>query len=278
MNVTITGSTQGTTVRGKIYRMLGVLFAIMLLCTAGYMAYSQRALVEQLVDRHASDLADSYFDNINTLMLTGGMAKRAIPREKLLSRPEVLDARIIRAEPVAKMYGPGSKYASVVDKLDRRGLSGETVKEISAGNDGRVLTVVIPLPASKTFRGTDCISCHLAAEGEVLGAVRVDYSLSALDAAANRDLLINIGINSALMVLGLLLIGALFSRIVSSPLNKLTGMMRAVAEGRADWSQRLEVKSQDEIGALAGHFNTAIDKFGSIIEETTKQSESAIRL
>ncbi|MCB1800152.1 MAG: HAMP domain-containing protein [Gammaproteobacteria bacterium] len=268
----------GTTVRGKIYRMLVALFTVMLIATASYLAYSQRMLVEHLVERQTQDLADSYFDNINTLMLTGGMANRDIPRQKLMSRPEVVDARILRGPKVVKLFGDGGDYTKARDELDQRALKGESIKLIRDGADGRVLTVLQPLPASHDFRGTDCVSCHQAQPGEILGAVRVDYSLKALDAAVQRDLLANIGINSALMVLGLLLIGAMFTRIVSKPLKQLTGMMRAVAEGRADWSQRIEVRSRDEIGALACHFNTAIEKFGGIIDATKQQSDAATRI
>ena len=269
---------QGTTVRGKVYRMLLALFAIMLVSTAAFLAYSQRALVEDLVERQTNDLAESYFDSINTLMLTGGMANRDIPRNKLIARPEVVDARIMRGATVNKLFGPGSEYARAVDQFDQRALAGEAVREIRDSDNGRVLTVLVPLPASKDFRGTDCIGCHAAQQGEILGAVRVDYSLQALDAAVNNELLANIAINSVLMIIGLIVIGAMFSRIVSNPLKQLNVVMQAVAEGRADWSQRLQVKSDDEIGSLASHFNTAIEKFGGIIDETKQQSDAATRL
>ncbi len=278
MAINLAALTRGNSVRGKIYRMLVSLFAVMLVATASYLAYSQSTMVEHLVEHQTRDLADSYFDNINTLMLTGGMANRDIARNKLLTRKEVVDARIVRGESVIKLFGAGSDYAKARDDLDRRGLSGEEIMQIADGDDGRVLTVVVPLPASDNFRGTNCISCHAAQPGEILGAVRVDYSLKALDGAVRRDLLANIGINSALMVLGLLVIGALFARIVSRPLKELTGMMRQVAEGDADWSQRIEIRSRDEIGDLAGHFNTAIERFGGIIDDTKRQSDAATRI
>ena len=278
MSWLISALTQGKTLRGKIYRMLGALFAVMLVCTASYMAYSQRGMVEELVEHQASDLADSYFDNINTLMLTGGMANRDIPRNKLLGRDEVLDARILRGDAVVKMYGTGSDYAAPQDELDRRALAGETIREIRDTDNGRVLSVLTPLPASNDLRGTDCMSCHVSAQGDILGAVRVDYSLQALDAAATTDLLTNIGINSALMVLGLLVIGALFSRVVSDPIKQLNAMMAAVARGNADWSNRIVVESRDEIGELAGHFNEAVGKFGKLIQDTQAQNESATRI
>jgi len=278
MNLADLSLSSGTTVRGKIYRMLVALFAVLLIATAAYTTYSQSALVEDLVERQTTDLAQSYFDNINTLMLTGGMANRDIPRKKLLSREEVLDARILRGESVTRLYGAGSDYAKPVDDLDRRGLAGETLRLIRDTDNGRVLTVIEPLPASKDFRGTDCISCHVSAQGDILGAVRVDYSLQALDSQVNMGLLTNIAITSALMIIGLLVIGVLFNRIVSRPLADLTEGMRSMASGNADYSQRLSVDSQDEIGALASHFNEAVGKFGQLIEHTQKQSDEATRI
>ncbi len=59
MGVQLAELIQGRTVRGKVYRMLVTLFAIMLFSTAGYLAYSQRALVEGQVERQARDLPQS---------------------------------------------------------------------------------------------------------------------------------------------------------------------------------------------------------------------------
>lgn len=126
----------GRSVHGKIYRVLGVLFATLLVTTAIHTTYSQRSLVEELVESQTTDLAQSYFDNINTLMLTGGMANRDIPRKKVLSRPEVLDARIVRGESVIKLYGAGSDYAKPFDEFDQRGLAGETLRLIRDTEQG----------------------------------------------------------------------------------------------------------------------------------------------
>lgn len=268
----------GTTVRGKIYRALFALFTVLLISTAGFMAFSQRALVENLVEGQATDLAESYFDNINTLMLTGGMANKDIARQKLLQRPEVLDARIVRSEAVTKLYGLGSEYAKPVDDFDHRGIKGESIRELRETGEGRVLTVVMPLPSSEDFRGANCIACHVAPEGEILGAVRVDYSLKALDAAVNRDLLINVGITSSLMIVGLIVIGGIFSKVVSNPLRKLADGMRNMAEGNADHSQRLTITSSDELGDLAGFFNRAVEKFGQVIEDMRHRGNQATRI
>lgn len=270
--------TLGTTVRGKIYRILIPIFAVLLLCTVVFFTYSQRTLVEESVSSQATTLADSYFDNINTLMLTGGMANQEIARNKLLSRPEVIDARIMRSEAFKKIHGPGGDHTKPIDEFDERALKGELIKTISEGEKGRVLSVLIPLPASENFRATNCVGCHPANTGEMLGAVRVDYDMSELDAAVNQDIITGVAINSVLVVISLVLLGTMFSRVVSNPLCELTQKMREVAEGNADWSQKLHVTSEDEIGALANYFNMAIGKFGGIIEDTKRQSDAATRL
>ncbi len=265
-------------IRSKIRRTLLIQFAIMLLLTASYLAYSQSVLVEQLVEDQASSLADAYFDNINTLMLSGGMASREIPRSKLLSHPEVLDARIVRGEGITKTFGKGTDYAKVKDEWDQRGLNGENIMQFREGADGRVLTVVIPMRAKKEYRGTNCLMCHVVEENSVLGAIRLDYSTAELDAAINRDLLVNVGINSAVMLIALFVISATLGRLVSAPLKKLSTRMQAVAEGTVDVSKRIHVESNDEIGELASHFNRAIKRFGGIIDDTKRQSAEAQRL
>ncbi|PLY13494.1 MAG: hypothetical protein C0631_13865 [Sedimenticola sp.] len=94
----------------KIDLALVLLFSMMLIVSALYLFNTQREMVDHMVENQAVILADSYFDNINTLMLTGGIANREIPRTKVMSEESVLDARIIRGEGINKTFGPGLEY------------------------------------------------------------------------------------------------------------------------------------------------------------------------
>jgi len=271
-------SVSGYTIKAKIYITLGILFAFMLIASASYNTISQRSMVEHLVENQTHIMAETYFDSINTLMLTGGMANRDIPRQKLLSRPEVLDARIIRAPAVTKIYGAGSDYAKPVDDYDKRGLAGEEIQEIREGEGGRILTMVVPMPASKDYRGVDCIQCHIAPEGEILGAIRLDYSLKDLDESVFTDISISILMNSALMIAGLLSIGVLIAKVVTRPLETLTIKMQGVAEGTANFREKIHIDSRDEMGRLAGLFNQATARFAGIIDDTHKQAQETMRV
>mgnify|MGYP002713114620 CR=1 FL=1 len=265
----------------KIDLALVVLFLLILVISALYQFSSQRDLVEQLVQDQTETLADSYFDNVNTLMLTGGMANKEISRKKVTAREEVLDARIIRGEGITKVFGAGTDQNQVMDDFDKRGLAGEKVDEIYRNEEGRVLTVVMPMLALKDYRGTNCLLCHQVNEGDVLGAVRVDYSLSHLDAKVLKQLWSNIGLNSVVLIAGLVVISFILKRLVVAPLRKVTDVVRSI-EKESDLTLRAELRSGDELGRLAQAINLMMEKFGSIInrvtESTVQLAEESVQL
>ena len=154
----------------KIDIALVVLFLTMLVVSALYQFSSQRAMVEEMVVKQANGLAESYFDNVNTLMLTGKMAQKELARNKIVSRDEVIDAKVLRGEEVSRLYGPAKGSSAPSDQLDQQALRGETLETFYSDEDGRRLTIAFPLVASADFRGTNCLACHAAKEGTVIGS------------------------------------------------------------------------------------------------------------
>lgn len=274
MNQPSNTTEKGLSISTKIDLTLSILFLIILLVSALYQFNSQRNLLEEMVMDQTETLADSYFDNVNTLMMTGGMANKAIARKKVTAREEVLDARIIRGEGIIKMFGVGDELNAVKDGFDKRALAGEKIDAIIKDERGRILTVVIPMRAEKEYRGANCLLCHPVTEGDVLGAVRVDYSLKKLDSTVFKELWFNIGLNSALLIAGLLIISFILKKLVVSPIRKVTHVVRAI-EQQSDLSLRAEVKSSDELGRLAVAINLMMEKFSTII---TRVNASTLQL
>ncbi|MCP4994809.1 MAG: HAMP domain-containing protein [Gammaproteobacteria bacterium] len=257
----------------KIDLTLIVLFLIILGSSAIYQFNNQRKLVEGVVTDQAVNLADNYFDNINTLMLTGAMANREIPREKMLAQENIIDARILRGEGVNKYFGPGPDYAKIMDDFDRRGMEGETVINLQQTKDDRILTIVRPMLALKDYRGTNCMLCHVVEENEVLGAVRLDLSLKELDSKVSKELWYNIGLNVVLLIIGLIVISYAIRRLVATPLKEATKTIQTI-ENESDLSRRIPVRSGDELGEMAQTTNRMLDKFSHIIKQlhsSTKQ-------
>jgi methyl-accepting chemotaxis protein len=212
----------------------------------------------QIGEDKARDIASSYFDGINTLMLTGSMAQQDGMRSKYLAMPGVRDIRIVHAAGV--LEGVSGQPMPPRDGLDQRAIRGEQVIETGNDEQGRFVTYLTPLKASENHLGTNCLSCHQVPADTVLGAVRVTYSLAELDAGSRHNLLLVGGLNLILSLLGIGLVIGLLRGIVIKPLLSMRDNMREI-EQNADLGLRLRVASNDEVGALAQAINSMLDKF-----------------
>jgi len=246
----------------KINLALLLVFITVMISSALHTASSEQNLIEQIIKQQTIDTGDSYFDAINTMMLTGSMDQRNLLRDKLLARPNVTEARIIRGDAIKDLYGKGLPEEQVADEWDRRALNGEDILHIRKTPQGRILTAIKPILASENYRGTNCLSCHSnAASGSVVGAVRISYSLDALDRQVTRNLWTGAGINAALFSLGLLLMVYISRRILLNPLKRLRNTVDDI-EKTANLNRRVEgLDSNDEIGLLGRSFNRMLERF-----------------
>lgn len=58
------------------------------------------------------------------------------------------------------------------------------------------------------------------------------------------------------------------------PLRRVTNMIKDIAQGEGDLTKRLTVQSSDEIGELAGWFNTFVEKLHTIIKDLKLTADS----
>ena len=247
-------------VQTKINIALLCVFFVVTAASLMFSAYNEKKLVLGVVEQQTKDAADSYFDSINTMMLTGTMAQRNVLRDKILARPGVTDARIIRTPAITSVYGAGYEHQAPADDLDQRALAGEQIIEISKGQDGRLLTVINPIRAEKDYRGTNCLLCHQVADGSVVGAVRISYALASLDSQVQRNFWTSAGIQLLLLLIGLAVIIFIVRRTVIQRINAMRHTMEAIARDD-DLSYNVTIGARDEIGALGWAFNRMITKF-----------------
>ena len=264
-SISATPATRQISVQAKINLALLVVFALVLSASLLYAAVTEKRLVLQVVEHQTKDAADSYFDSINTMMLTGTMAQREVLRNKILARPGVIDARIVRGELVSKVFGPGFEHQAPADLLDRRALAGEAIIEVTEGKQGRVLTVINPIHAEKDYRGTNCLTCHQVPEDAVMGAVRITYDLSALDGEVDRNILVSAGIQLLLLLAGLLVMSYIIRRVVISRINAMRHTMEEMT-AHEDLSRAVVIRAEDEVGAMGHAFNRMIGKFRDSLE------------
>ncbi len=63
------------------------------------------------------------------------------------------------------------------------------------------------------------------------------------------------------------------THMISKPITTLTHIMRDIASGEGDLTQKIYINSQDEVGQLANHMNTFIDKLHAMMLDTAAQAE-----
>ncbi len=269
-------------IKSKILAVLFVVFALLIIVTTSVSISNERKMVMELAIDKTTQIARTYFDNINTMMLSGTMGQRGVLREKLLSTEGITGMKILRADAVSKVFGAGNPEQAVEDELDRQGLqSSDPIVVASNDSGGRTVSVVIPMFSSANYKGTNCLNCHVTEEGTLLGTVRVDYSLEALDRIIDENLQMLLLINIILVVFSGFAITWSIGYVVLNPLIALRDLIREKSESQ-DLSSQINIDKDDEIGEVAGAFNLMLAQFADSLSQVSSavnhlnQSSSSI--
>ncbi|TMN98834.1 HAMP domain-containing methyl-accepting chemotaxis protein [Pseudoalteromonas sp. S558] len=262
-------------IQHKIYALLALTGVLVLCASLISSSNQQHTLAQETIASNIKLLADNYFDSINTMMLTGTMANREILSSKLRSHPNIEDAHIIRSPIVNKLYGLGAANQTPSNDAEIAALEGKEDLFIEQQQGTRYMTYLKPMLASSDHKGTNCLGCHQAQEGDVLGVVKISYSLADIETAVTRNTLINTALLSTLFITAFLLLGLLFRRIFIKRLNNIDRMMH-LATSNNDLSLKIEDNNNDELSSLANSFNQMISTFKENIAQVSHSSKVLI--
>ncbi len=258
------------TLRTKINLSVALIFGLVIIAVTALNVTREQDRMMTMFEEQAKDLTTLYFDSLNTMMLTGTMDQRTIFRKKMLSREDVIEARVIRGEAVSAQFGSGDDNETIIDDYDMRALKGEDITVIRRENGGRMLTVITPFRATKDTRGVNCLQCHSVEEGTVNGAVRISLSLSKMENAVSDAFWISVFANVVAALFGLFVLNWVLKSWVINPLGGLIQVIKQRAEGNLDI--RASVTTEDEVGQLSNVFNTMSD---SMDEAAAREHERA---
>ncbi|MEZ8760921.1 methyl-accepting chemotaxis protein [Vibrio splendidus] len=270
-----------STITFKILVALAIVFTFLLAISTYFQYSQQKQLVNSVLSEQLHDKASNYFDSLNMMMLTGTMAQKETLRQKALAQEGIENVRVLRADAVSKLYGPGNDNQTPVDDIDKRALTGETVIEPFSADWGKGLVIALPMKSSENYRGTNCVACHMAPEGEVLGAIRLEYNLSHVNSLINTQTMTAIGIMAVISFAGFVLTMGLIRKIIVRPLQQTSRFMTQVSSDK-NLSTRLPEQSKDEIGTLANSINsfmgTVSDSLERVQDTSHKLNASANQL
>ncbi|GGE78048.1 methyl-accepting chemotaxis protein [Streptosporangium jomthongense] len=246
-------------IRFLLLAALAAAFSLILVFTVLYSANAQRDHMEDFSHKYVDGLAKSYFDGLNTMMVTGTIDNRDVLRGKVMASENVLDVRVIRSDQMNQMFGSGLQAEQARDSDDKKALAGQRIERYSSNGEGRVYTLIDPVIAREDYQGVNCLGCHQAREGDVLGAIRVDYSLAESDDRLHRQLFASGGIQAAIFAAVFFLTGLVLNRLVFSRLRRLQRSMDQIS-GNSDLTIELDVSRNDEIGSVSLAFNRMMAK------------------
>ncbi|WCP81207.1 methyl-accepting chemotaxis protein [Vibrio harveyi] len=262
-----------STITFKLLLALIVVFTCVLAVSTGYQYYQQKTLINDVLSEQLHDKASNYFDSLNMMMLTGTMSQKETLRQKALAQEGIEQVRVLRAGAVSKFYGQGQANQQPLDDIDQRALSGELVIEPISAEWGKGLVVALPMKSSEDYRGTNCVSCHIAPEGEVLGAIRLEYNMSHVNTLINKQAVFAMGIMSVIAFVGFLITMGLIRKIIVRPIQNTSRFMSNVSASK-DLSKRLSGTQNDEVGQLSDSINSFMDTVSESLERVRDTSHS----
>lgn len=153
-------------------------------------------------------------------------------------------------------YGMGKNMGMGKNPGNRINIIGHHGNIMTPQELGRVLDgEMVSYRGTSHFINADVLSVALplTTEDQVAGAVIVSAPLTPYEdrLAVLQKVILNVGIGGIFLAT---LISFLLSRSLSRPLIQMNAVARGLAAG--DFSRKVEVKTDDEIGVLAGSLNT----------------------
>ena len=225
----------------------------------------------------AKKLSNEIIDSANMLMVAGQIGNpdlRKLLITKVSASEGVRSAKLVRAKPVADLFGPGLPEEQVTNDTQRQAI--ESKKQIIAFNeDGTHVHVVTPYLANKDFHGTDCTGCHQAEVGTVLGASELEVDVTpqfeAINALERRTLIGQIG----LQVFLFFYLAFLVKKYVAKPAEVAQREFEKLMQG--DMNEEIEISGRDELGVLLCGVQTMQSYLRTIVDEVVTPVEKMQR-
>ena len=207
--------------------------------------------------------ADIVKKSLTSHMINGNMDQREVFLNSINQLDEVNDLWIIRAKSVSQQFGKSNLTNEVPrDDIDEQVLKdGKEKIVINESLTDATLRITIPYTASSLDK-PNCISCHNAQEGEVLGAISVTFDIQE-DRISSITVLLNIvGIISLFLIFILIYISRKIKPYTSS-FDSITEVLKQVHEGNYSVRAKGGVLKEDKEAST--WLNELIEKLETVL-------------
>ena len=213
----------------------------------------------------AISIAQNVRDGLTAHMVNGTMDKRELFLNNIAQNQNIENFHLLRAPSVIKQYGDGLYGESRATLMEKKVLKDAKIQtELIETTNNVFLKISIPYIATSSA-SPNCMSCHDAKEGAVLGVISMDIEIS-----STRIEGLFIASKVLITVLLLLIIAILIVNYYIKPYIKLfddleNGISQAY---KGDFSYQIDTTLKNEAGEVANRLNelSEIYKFKKTIE------------
>ena len=254
-----------------------IIFSMVLLLTSiivVLVAIGSRQVGYDAVKKKAYLTADIVKNSLTSHMVNGNMAQRDVFLDSISQLKNVQSLWLVRAKSVSEQFG-NSNLANEKpkDEIDLQVLNTGIEKiVIEESLYTANLRITIPYTASSLDR-PNCLSCHNAKEGEVLGAISLRFDISE-DRGSNIMVLIYIiGTISIFLIVFLIFMRKKITPYTNS-FDSLSDVLKKVHEG--DYSIRANPGVLKEDKEVSNWLNELIEKLETVLTGIEKNLTSFV--
>ncbi len=219
-------------------------------------------------EKKAKLTADVVKSGLTAHMINGIMSEREYFLREIEQVENISQLWLARSPSVIKQYGEGFNNEIPRDDIDKKVLkTGKQISDVTETASKSLLRVTIPYVAS-SYGNPNCMSCHNAKEGEVLGAVTMVMDITEVRSGSIKILGYNVAFTLTLIILIFLLISRFIKPYVSI-FYSIQDVMKAAYRG--DYTQRVEGYSNPESKSVANLLNTLLEKLQHTLEELDRK-------
>lgn len=238
--------------------------------------YNTRSLGIKGAKEKASIAAELVKNGLTAHMVNGMMGTRKYFLDEIYNTPDIQSLFIVRSKSVIDQFGNGLegeiKDDAIIQSVFKKGVSNFSVTDTA---NGASLRATVPYIASADG-AINCMSCHNAVQGDVLGLV--DITISMDDTKHN-------GIMMALIYLGFsIVIMLIITLIIQRSLNPVMSLFGSIEDvmghaQKGDYAKRvINSDSSQECKNITFWVNSLLNKLQITLQEIEKTANEFLSI
>jgi len=246
----------------KIILIIFAMVSVLTFIIAALIAMDSRESGFESAKKRAYVTAEIVQKALTAHMVNGMIDKRDVFLESMRSLENVRDLWIVRSESVNRQFGAATLAEAPRDAVDAAVLeSGKEQIHITETLEKATLRITIPYTAS-SLNKPNCLSCHHAQEGEVLGAISLRFDIQDDRIAGILSLAEVVGTSVLFLALIMFIIGRMI-KPYTSMFDAMTHALRRVHDG--DYSVRINTGVYQEDKEAAMWLNEIVEKLDTVL-------------